>query len=178
MNSERRFGWGSSALQHSAVVEFANSLAGVDDTTTIYSFTAPPPLNQPILLAAVFYNGPEGKATEIFAPLIAINLLMNTTGPIPYETLNAIVNDAVALGVCKTSKGSSLTLPVFPTFVQSVLDDLSAFLAHVPEAGGTLVIFECVGPSKILTVPQSATAFASRGSYINSAATLRWLSRA
>ncbi|KAH0565729.1 hypothetical protein GP486_000871 [Trichoglossum hirsutum] len=160
----------------SAVVEFANSVTGVEDAAMSFGFSAPPPLNSPAVLAAVFYNGPEEKATEIFAPLIAHNPLMNSAGSIPYKTLNGMLNSAVTHGDRKTAKGSSFTMPVSPEFAQSVLDHFSAFVSRVPDTNQTLILFECIDPTKLFTVAQSATAFANRGKYMNSVVVPRWIS--
>ncbi|KAI9760166.1 MAG: hypothetical protein M1840_002717 [Geoglossum simile] len=162
--------------QLAAVVEFANSINGIKDAAINFGFSAPPPQKSPILLTAPFYNGPEEKAKEIFAPLIALGPIINTTATIPYATVNGLLNHAVPHGARKTSKGSSFTMPVSPSFVQSVLDHFSAFIARVPDANETLVIFECIDPTKIIEVPQSATAFANRGQYMNAATMTRWLS--
>ncbi|KAI9855702.1 MAG: hypothetical protein M1813_009664 [Trichoglossum hirsutum] len=158
----------------SAVIEFVNSLLVVEDACMFFGFSAPPPQKIPLLLTPVFYNGPPEKANEIFAPLIALNPLQNTASSIPYKDLNGILNGAVAPGGRKTAKGSSFTMPLSPAFVQSVLDHFTAFISRVPEANETLVFFDCVDPSKILTVPLSATAFANRGNYMNSAVMPRW----
>ncbi|KAI9767078.1 MAG: hypothetical protein M1839_004635 [Geoglossum umbratile] len=158
------------------VVEFANSISDVEDAVLHFGFSAPPPQKGPVLMVVVFYNGPEEKAKEIFAPLIALGPLVNTAATMPYEAVNGLMNHAVPHGARKTSKGSSFTMPVSPALVQSVLDHFSAFIARVPDANETLVIFECVNPAKILEVPQSATAFANRGHYMNGATMTRWLS--
>ena len=47
-----------------------------------------------MVLTQVFYNGTEEDGKAVFADLIALEPLVNTTAVIPYEQLNSLLNHA------------------------------------------------------------------------------------
>ena len=57
------------------VITFANHLAKISkgESGMITGFAAPPPMRAPVVLAAVFYNGPEDKALGFYGPLLDHN---------------------------------------------------------------------------------------------------------
>jgi hypothetical protein len=151
------------------VVEFGNKQ--VEITTGKHAmamaFGHPPPAFQPIILCVVIYNGTEREGKEFFAPLLKLGPLMDTTTMMPYPSLNSMINAMAPHGSRKSQKGSAFLFPMDPAFAQSVLEDYSAFIKRVPDAGRTVIIFEYVCPSKLMEVGPTETAFANRGEYCN-----------
>ena len=151
------------------VVEFANQqiemTTGKD--TVVIGFGAPPPAFQPCVMTAVFYNGPENEAKELFQPLFELGPLAEMTSTMPYPALNTMFNPMTQHGGRKSMKGASFIYPLDPTFVQSVFEEFSAFLQKVPEAGASLLIFESFKVHEVMRVEPTATAFANRGNYCN-----------
>ncbi|KAL8770800.1 MAG: hypothetical protein Q9194_005078 [Teloschistes cf. exilis] len=102
-----------------AVLDFANisleSGKGQAGCITVFA-VAPPPISQPIMLAVVFYNGPEDEARAFYKPLFDLESLMDTTAMIPYSSLNSIFNAANGHGGRKSTKGSTFDPPMRADF--------------------------------------------------------------
>jgi hypothetical protein len=158
------------------VVEFANKLDKTNngDQCLIFGFSAPPPLNQPAVLCAPFYNGPKEEAEKYFADLLALGPIVNHTSPIPYEQLNGILNAATAFGGRKTGGASAVKFPLQNSFVQSVFDDFVQFLQSHEGTGESLILFEIVPYQKIASVPLESTAHGNRGEYYNVGTLFKW----
>jgi len=77
-------------------------------------------------------------------------------------------------GLRVSMKGASFTLPIRPEFARSLFTDYTDFLAKVPDAGNSMLLFECLDTAKICEVPQSATSFANRGSHGNAMVGPMW----
>ena len=149
-------------------VEAANQIVATrgEDSGFVAGMANPPPAFQPLLLAALFHNGAKSEAESIFAPLLNLGPIVNTTGVMPYPMVNAMLNPAALHGGYKCVKGATYATPVRPAFFRSLLDEFVAFRNNSPEATG-LVMLEMWSVDKICTVPNSATAFANRGQYQN-----------
>ena len=151
-----------------ALIEATNQCHAVNtgNSGIIMGFATPPPMFKPVAIAAVFYNGPASAAEEFFAPILSLGPIMNMTGPMPYTSLNGILNPATTHGGRKCSKGSVFTSPLRPAFFKSIFDELVAFQERVPSIQA-VVLFEFLSPQKICAVPHDAMAFANRGEYSN-----------
>lgn len=136
-------------------------------------FSCPPPSFQPLAIAVVYYNGPASAAEEFYAPLLALNPIMNTTASIPYKQLNSILNFASEHGGRKFVKGSTFATPLRPAFFQFIFEEFSRFLKQIPQASA-LLFFEYFPTDKICAVPHEAMSFANRGQYQNVLVSPRW----
>lgn len=162
-----------------SIVEFADQQ--VEITTgkhgLVFGFGAPPPAFQPVILVAIFYNGTESEGRGFFAPLLALGPLATMVETIPYSSVNGMLNPLTPHGGRKTMKGSAFLFPMEPAFAQEIFEDFCAFLAKVPEAGATLLMFEYLAAYKITEVAPTATAFANRGNYCNLMVCPTWLTK-
>lgn len=158
------------------IIAFANSAhaASTGELGMILGFAAPPPLFAPCIMVAVFYNGPESKARDIFAPLLALEPLVNTAAMVPYSTVNSMLNPAAMPGGRHAIKGSAFATPLRPSFMQSIFDDYATFIAQIPDAKGSIILFEFFADAKICAVPHDATAFANRGHHQNVMVGPKW----
>ncbi|KAI9759744.1 MAG: hypothetical protein M4579_002129 [Chaenotheca gracillima] len=160
------------------VIDFANQLAKDSDGKSAMQvgITAPTPLGpSAALLGVVFYNGPKEEAESLFAPVTQdIMPLLNTTASIPYEAVNTLVNEMTAHGGRRTLKGTTTVAPLSAALFRDLMEDVTQFVTDLPEAGGSLVIFEIISPKKIISVPNTAMAFANRGEYYNCVVTPKW----
>lgn len=157
------------------LAEVANQLSKSSDGSSamMYGFTTPPPLFKPVVLAVVFFDGPESAAKDHFAPLLALNPVRNLTSTMPYTAVNSLLNEWSVHGGRKSGKGSSFATPLRPSFFKSMFDEYTALQTRIPDARA-LILFEFFASEKICSVPQSATAFASRGHYQNVIVSPRW----
>lgn len=151
-----------------AVLDFANKTheSGKGHAGCILVFAvAPPRISQPMILAVVFYNGPEDEAKTFYKPLLDLEPLMNTTAMIPYSSLNSIFNASNGHGGRKSTKGSSFNPPLRAEFALSVFDRFCDFVKEVPGANGSIVLFEFFNMKKICEMSNRAMAFANRDYY-------------
>lgn len=135
---------------------------------------APPPISQPMMLAVVFYNGPEDEARAFYKPLFDLEPLMDTTAMIPYSSLNNIFNAANGHGERKSTKGSTFDPPMRAEFALSIFNRFSDFVTEVPDASGSIIVFEFFNIEKICETSNRAMAFANRDFYGNVMALPKW----
>jgi len=150
-----------------AVVEEANRVMEFSkgEATTTLGFTTVG--SEAAVVAVLFYNGSEEAGNAFFTPLLALGAMENTTAAISYPTLNTLHNESVLPGNRRTLKGSSFTYPLSATLATDVLADFETLIKDIPDASKSLVLFEFLSSEKIMSVPQTATAFANRGTYGN-----------
>lgn len=139
----------------------------------ILGFACPPPAFQPVPVAVVYFNGPASAAEEFFAPLLALNPIVNTTASMPYAQLNGALNAMAVHGGRKINKGSTFATPLRPEFFQSVFEDYARLLKQ-PHPVMAIILFEFLPTDKICAVPHAATAFANRGQYQNVLVSPKW----
>ena len=161
-------------LEH--IVKFANSFESKasGEAAFAFGFSAPPPMNLPVIITACVHDGSEAEAVSIFGPLIALGPVLNTTTEMPYAEVNSIINASCAHGGRKSLNAASFEAPLDLAFVQNILADFQAFLGKVPSAGETQVLFEIIARQKIRSVPVSAMAFANRGGNYNVLIASKW----
>ncbi|KAF8246118.1 FAD-binding domain-containing protein [Wilcoxina mikolae CBS 423.85] len=160
-----------------AIVDFSNHLAVVTkgESALLAGIGAPPPLMGELgILVVGFYNGPKQQAEALFAPLLQINPIINTTAEIPYSKLNGIINDSVPYGGRKVFKGSALITPINTSFIRNIIEEIRLFHRRLPDANQSLVLFEIYNTSGWCNVPQTATAFANRGQHQNAMIVMKW----
>lgn len=158
------------------VVEFANWFHANSDGRQAmgFGFSQPPGAPFVAVLATAFYNGSEEEGKKYFGPLLELEPLMNTTGQIPYEKVNAMLNHAATWGGRKLFGGSNVVFPLDVGFAQSVYDEFSAFTLGNEKMGESLILFELVPFKKIVSVPMEETACGNRGEYYNVGTVFRW----
>jgi len=128
---------------------------------------APPPALQPALMVGVFYNGTEEQGRAYYEPILKLGPLADMTAVAPFPKMNEVLNGPMFHGARRTMKGSAFLGPLDIKFAEEIFDDYEAFITQVPDAIMTIVVWEFMPYSKILEVPQTATAFANRGAYGN-----------
>ncbi|KAF8533094.1 hypothetical protein BDD12DRAFT_763104 [Trichophaea hybrida] len=160
-----------------AVVDFANHLAVVTkgECALLAGIGAPPPLmgNLGILIVG-FYNGPKQQAEALFAPLLQLNPIINTTEEMPYSKLNGVINGMVPYGGRKVFKGSALITPINPSFIRNMIEEIQLFHRRLPDANQSIVLFEIYNTTGWCNIPQTATAFANRGNHQNAMIVMKW----
>ncbi|KAI4266041.1 MAG: hypothetical protein L6R35_006998 [Caloplaca aegaea] len=147
-----------------AAVALANRLAeaGSGQAGFVLGFAvAPPPVSQPTLMSVIFHNGPQAEAEAFFKPLFDLEPVMNTTAMIPYPHLNAMLNPPSSL-------------PVRAEFMLTLFDNFAGFVREVPDASGSLLLFEFFNQDKICQTSNRAMAFANRDFYGNVMAGPKW----
>ncbi|KAK2466421.1 hypothetical protein APHAL10511_002063 [Amanita phalloides] len=127
------------------------------------------PDGAPILSCIVFYNGSVEEGRKTFKALLDLKPVLDTTGEVPYERLNAIQNDFARPGQgvyvkAVTQEGPDLTVSkrLFEKTVELHLKDFK----HA-------VLFEYFPLKKIMAVPNGTMAF-RRNEKISALTVLRW----
>ncbi|KAI4203904.1 MAG: hypothetical protein LQ350_001526 [Teloschistes chrysophthalmus] len=160
-----------------AVLDFANKsleLGKAQAGCILVFAVTPSPISQPMMLAVVCYNGPEDEARAFYKPLFDLEPLMDTTAMIPYSSLNSILNAASGYGGRKSTKGSTFDLPMRTEFALSIFDRWSDFVTEVPDASGSILLFEFFHMEKMCETSNRAMAFANRDFYENVMAAPKW----
>ena len=119
------------------------------------------------IVAAVFYNGSESLGTELFAPLLKLRVLANTTQNRPYWTINTLFNEDLRSGLRRSMKGSAFSAPLDLEYAKKLLDSFRCLIFKIPDAFMSIMVFEFLPYHKINSVKQQSMAFANRGSYGN-----------
>ena len=133
-----------------------------------FAIAKPPPLNgQTAIMVPLIYHGPEDAARKAFEPILSLpKLLMNTAAMLDYPAINHLLD--VPPGLRVSMKGSAFTLPVAPRFAHELLASFETFTAAVPDAHGTLILFELYDPAAVVGRAGNADcAFANRGWHFN-----------
>lgn len=129
---------------------------------------APPPAFKPVLVVAIFYNGPASSAKDFFKPLYELAPIFDATKEMPYAVANNLANQPPPIpGTRRIMNGA-----VFPTSLksgifQSVIDEYVSFINAAPAGVSAEIVWEFHDFSRILAVPETATAFPNRGNYRN-----------
>lgn len=140
----------------------------------IVGFAAPPPVRAPMIMALVFYDGAESQGLDFFGPLLELGPVVKMVSMIPYSTLNSMFNYAATHGGRKVIKGAVYAVPIRQQLCRSIFEDFCQFLKDIPDAINSAIIFEMYATDKVCEISNTATAFASRGSYENTASLLEW----
>ncbi len=122
---------------------------------------------EPVIWAMPWYNGPEQKAREFFAPLLSLNPMVDTTKMVPFSASGTASASAPGRELRKCGQGSSIMAPLDADFFESLFSDFAAFLERVPDARKSMVAFEAYNPYPTIQVGQTATAYPNRGYQIN-----------
>ncbi|KAL5487872.1 hypothetical protein ACEPAI_5980 [Sanghuangporus weigelae] len=130
----------------------------------------PPPEKLPCAVCFIFYNGSEHEGREIFKPFLDLKPL-DHTAEIPYENLNAMLNQTAFPGQCVYMKGV--------TFSSLKPNDAETLLGKVTELNpdGTCqmaTILEYFSLGKINTISNNAMAMNNRSFQNNALTSCRW----
>lgn len=161
-----------------ALVAFANKhhergCAG-GNAAIFLGVACPPPAGMPKLLAAVYYDGGEAEALGYFKDLIALDAVLKKIGEMPYEKVNALVNDIVGYGGRRVTSGTAMTMPLKLGDMTGVVEKIAGFKSNNSQMEGCEVLLEFVSYEETAAVPLEATAFANRGRYYGVAVMTRW----
>ena len=159
----------------SVIEQLNRTLLSPDPRAGVMCFLAQPPgAPVPMVNVLCYYNGTWEKGEERYAGLLKLKPVVNTLSMIPYSLLNSLQNPMATYGGRKSFKGIFYQPPLDPTFIRTVMTDLSAKIREDEDFKSSAVILEFFDMRKICEVPSTATAFASRNSTQNGIICLRW----
>ncbi|KAJ4358661.1 uncharacterized protein N0V89_003245 [Didymosphaeria variabile] len=158
------------------VVEFMNKFQTKNDGNQAFllGFTCPPPAHAPVVLTQVFHNGTQEEGNAFFKDLIDLGPVANMTSMMPYEKLNAAMNEGQGFGGRKMFGGGAYKLPLAPPFVQALFDEFIGFSTTQPAMTDSILLFETIPYAKVVEVPNEKMAFSNRGEYYNLATMIKW----
>ncbi|KAJ5346752.1 uncharacterized protein N7506_000005 [Penicillium brevicompactum] len=153
------------------VIEFANHLVG-DDTadgrSAVYCFlTVPPGGSESTIVCCVMWNTFEEEGRTRYADLLALNPVMNTVTMIPYQKVNALLNDVAVAGDRKSMKGFSFVLPMSPEFVRTMFNEYARIIKEEPYCIKSFIFLKFLQMGKFVSASQPEMAFANRGAFLN-----------
>lgn len=159
------------------VVEFANNLVATTkgEAGMVVGIGCPAPARKPAVLTILFYDGARSDALKYYSGLFALQPVVDMTSEIPYKQVNAMLNKVSTHGDRKTQKGSAFTVPLSTKLSRSIFDDYLSFIAEVPDAVKTIILFEFFGQGVVNKVDQTAMSFANRGEHYNILFSTRWV---
>ncbi|KIW19443.1 hypothetical protein PV08_00015 [Exophiala spinifera] len=159
------------------VLNFANKLVinTKGESGMVVGFGAPAPKRKAAVLTILFYDGPKSEALRYYADLFALGPIKDLTSEIPYKEVNSMLNRVSTHGDRKTQKGSAFTVPLPEHLGQLILDDYLKFMAEIPDAIKTIILFEFFSQRKVNEVSQTAMSFANRGEHYNILFSTRWV---
>lgn len=162
--------------QLESVIEQLNkTLLSPDPRAGVMCFLAQPPgAPGPMVNVLCYYNGTWEEGEERYAGLLKLKPMVNTLSMVPYALLNSLQNPMATYGERKSFKGIFYQPPLDPTFIRTIMTDLSAKIREDEDFKSSAVILEFFDMRKICEVPSTATAFASRNSTQNGIICLRW----
>ncbi|KAK9264414.1 fad binding domain protein [Lipomyces tetrasporus] len=159
-----------------AVVQFANHIEATTkgESAIEFGFSTPPSATEPAIVTAVFYDGVATDALRVFAPLLSLEPIMNTTTEMPYSMVNGMLNPLVAPGDRRALHAATFFAPLDATFVRSLFNDFVELTQKIPGSGESVILFEYIGRDKVRQVSPSAMAYANRGEYYNAVLAPKW----
>ncbi|RHZ44115.1 FAD-binding oxidoreductase [Aspergillus thermomutatus] len=145
-----------------AVVDFVNQFPSTNKAKAAMNVSiAGPPAN--MLTVTLFYPGGNEEAEVLFAPLLALEHIANTTRERPYTEANTILTPKVPWGIRRQYHGVAFAMPLRVDFLKSLADDLVEFRSQVsPDAAPSMIMLEITHQEKMGQVPVDSMAFAGR----------------
>jgi FAD/FMN-containing dehydrogenase len=158
------------------VIDFANRLVETTEGQSgmVVGIGAPPPAHKVCILAILFYDGSEGEARAYYDALFKLVPVLDRTSEMTYKEVNSMLNRVSTHGDRKTQKGSAFTTPLPTSLAKALVEDYSKFITEVPDAKKSIILMEYFSQRMVNKVPQTATAFANRGSHYNILFGTRW----
>ncbi|PSR76100.1 hypothetical protein PHLCEN_2v8688 [Hermanssonia centrifuga] len=146
--------------------------AGEDESCMIF-IASPPPDFEPCLVVLPFFNGSAEEGKKKFSLFYDVGPVADMTKEMPYKVLNSIQNPMATHGDRKLFKASTVTL-LDSSLVQHLFNEYCKLTTDIPETKGAAILLELHPFQKLMSVPTSAMAFASRGPFYNMNIVLRW----
>jgi hypothetical protein len=119
-------------------------------------------------MAVLFYNWSQERATAFFAPLLALDPVVNRTGTMPYWQLARQANVRFD---CRRSRksggGTKLRFPPDKELTPVLWRDFDQVMQEFPQMGDSVLAIELLPFSKLISVPVEATACANRDRLYN-----------
>lgn len=111
----------------------------------------------------LFYPGGSEEAKVLFAPLLALEHIANTTKERPYTEANTILTAKVPWGIRRQHHGVAFAMPMRIDFLKSLVEDLGEWRSQIsPDAAPSMCMLEVVDEGKMSQVPVDAMAYAGR----------------
>ncbi|MCJ1378218.1 hypothetical protein MMC17_001315 [Xylographa soralifera] len=165
--------------RYKAVVAFINEfLEKVDGEASMTCACATAPISG--FICSLFYNGPQHKAEQFYAPLLALEPVSNTTRPMPYCEVNAMTNKQVPWGSNRILRGTSFVPPLSVEFMETMMHTIKSYRANLIDnetLPPSTFMFELSDNRMIQKVPHEAMSFANRGPQCHIMLFLQWGSR-
>ncbi|KAL4819004.1 hypothetical protein BDW67DRAFT_173889 [Aspergillus spinulosporus] len=160
------------------VIDFANWFHEQQDKDSGLFFgfrAAPKSADDSVIMAVLFYNGPQERATAFFAPLLSLDPVINRTGMMPYWQLARQANVRFDRRRSrKSGGGTKLRFPPDKDLIPVLWRDFDQVMQEFPQMGDSVLAIELLPFAKLMSVPVEATACANRDCLYNVGLLLCW----
>lgn len=160
------------------IVEFANWFDEQQNERSgfFFGFRAPSPVEEALVMALIFYDGPKEEATAFFGPLLSLHATLGAAGMTSYTQLNRLGNIEPKPAGRKAMGGTNITFPLDKKLAHELWSAFDQIMAAYPEAVASVLAFELLPYSKVISIPVTATACSNRGRFYNVGLLLCWQS--
>ncbi|KAK6087217.1 FAD binding domain protein [Seiridium cupressi] len=133
---------------------------------------------EPVVAAALFYNGDKESAERFYQPILGLQKVMDQTAIIPYPQANTFPEPKTPFGKRYTFSGANFICPLGIELVEQTSDmfhELISKLGNEEMKARSMIGFELAPQTKLRSVATSQTAFAGReGTAYNVIIVISW----
>ncbi|QRV92197.1 FAD-binding domain protein [Ceratobasidium sp. AG-Ba] len=133
--------------------------------------------DQPVFVLHLVYNGDSAEGSKKFERFIKLGPIESSSKILPYEQLNAMLNDTAGHGENRLFRGNFVPavpggLP--PSLVVDTFGSYLDMVAKYPNTKKTTLAFELYHPAKWASVPSDTTAYVHRDPTYNITCLMSW----
>ncbi|KAK9415235.1 putative FAD-binding PCMH-type domain-containing protein [Seiridium unicorne] len=133
---------------------------------------------EPVVAAALFYNGDKESAERFYQPILGLQKVMDQTAVIPYPQANTFPEPKTPFGKRYTFSGANFICPLGIELVEQTSDmfhELISKPGNEEMKARSMIGFELAPQTKFRSVATSQTAFAGReGTAYNVIIVISW----
>jgi hypothetical protein len=158
------------------IVEFGNQFHGQQDERSgfFFGFRAPSPVEETMVMALLFYNGPMEKGTAFFAPLLSLPSALGKVDMISYTEMNQLANIDPTPAGRKWIGGTEIHFPLDTKLAHKIWTEFNQVMLESPGMANSVLAFELLPYAKVASLPVDATSCANRGKSYNAGLLLCW----
>lgn len=139
-----------------------------------FAFGRASPVGGPVvIICPVIWLSDKESGVAAFKELLDLGPIVEDLKMMDYPAINKIFQ--FEQGIRASMKGCAFNLPVREAFAQQVLELYSKFTDDVPDASGSIMLFELFDPTNVATKASNTDmAFGNRGYHFNGMAGAFW----
>ncbi|KAF2842541.1 FAD binding domain-containing protein [Patellaria atrata CBS 101060] len=137
----------------------------------------PPPTHDALLMVLVNFIGTEEEGNKILAPILEAGPVFSNLSMKSYAEANRLLQ--APIGGRASMKGVAFEIPLRADFVLETFEQYQKFTTDIPEAAGTVIMWEMMDATKVVSIAGNDEAgFANRGWHMNGVVMPFWSDKA